>query len=197
MSRDFTLEKYSELMLALMAEHKVMTVSDYLTMPGRDDSVAVIRHDVLGMPERAARMALLEKRLGVRSTYYFGWDPKATYWGGKGDERLGNFPELQVTEAKLYGHEVGYIPREGEDAASRLARLRALAPVRSAISQVSDDDILGGPFSPEFSGFISIVNEGKRWSGPDKLKGTDSVIEYIKSKKESFIMLSVDPGGWK
>jgi hypothetical protein len=78
MTRDFTLEAYTELVCALKENYHVMSVSDYLTLPKGDAPVCVLRHDVDKYPERAERMALLEKGLGVRSTYYFRWDAKLT-----------------------------------------------------------------------------------------------------------------------
>ncbi|MDO9536757.1 MAG: hypothetical protein Q7J68_00370, partial [Thermoplasmata archaeon] len=81
MTRDFTLEKYSDLLLALIGKYRIRTVADYLTQPEREH-VVVLRHDVDKHPERAARMALLEKNMGVQSTYYFRWDPKAINWAG-------------------------------------------------------------------------------------------------------------------
>ena len=196
MARDLTLDKYSGLMLALMAKYKVMTVAEYLTMP-RAGEIAVIYHEVGDHPERAAAMALLGKRLGLRSTYYFRWDPKATYWKGAGQDRLGNFPEMQVIEAKLYGHEVGYLHQEGEDAAARLARLRELAPVRTATAEVGDT--MGGPFSAEFSEFFHMRNHGRSWiSGPGQnLGGSGPVEELLRSGKHPMVLIGVPPDRWK
>ncbi|MBU4032725.1 MAG: hypothetical protein KKD98_08020, partial [Candidatus Thermoplasmatota archaeon] len=58
MSRDFTLDKYSELLQALKENYTIMNVSDYISMPKKDDFIAVLRHDVDKVPW--ARMALLE-----------------------------------------------------------------------------------------------------------------------------------------
>ena len=51
LSRDFTLEKYSELITVLKGNYRIMTVADYLTLPKDDDFIAVLRHDEF--PERA------------------------------------------------------------------------------------------------------------------------------------------------
>ncbi|MFO7618899.1 MAG: hypothetical protein R6W91_04515 [Thermoplasmata archaeon] len=204
--RDFTLEKYSELMLALMGNYRIMTVGDYLSMFAIGKNTAVLLHDVDKLPERAARMALLEKRLGLRSTYYFRWDPKAVYWAGTGEDRYGNFPELQVVEAKLHGHEVGYTPLKGEDPAPRLARLRALAPVRTAYSEAvrtaysEAPDVLGGPHSPEFGEFARFTDSKRGWradGAQEKLKGTDSLIEILKAGKYPLVMVDAHPGLWR
>jgi hypothetical protein len=85
LTRDFTLEKYSELLQALKQNYTIMSVADYLALPKDEDFIAVLRHDVDKFPERATRMALLEKNLGIHSTYYFRWDAKT-----------GNFPELAI-----------------------------------------------------------------------------------------------------
>ena len=194
MARAPTLEKYSELLLALIGGgYKVTCVADFLEKPSRG-SVAVIIHPVGKSPERAAAMALAEKRLGIRATYYFCWDPKAVNWAGAGEERYGNFPELQVTEARLYGHEVGYLSLPKEDAASRLARLRELAPVRTALGCESED-LMGGPdASPEFSDFARFSDAGKRWS---PRMSTDELIALLRSKKHARVMLTAHPENWK
>ncbi|MDO9536748.1 MAG: hypothetical protein Q7J68_00325, partial [Thermoplasmata archaeon] len=143
-------------------------------------------------PERAARMALLEKNMGVQSTYYFRWDPKAINWAGTAGNRQGNFPEMQIVETKIYGHEVGYHYenlselRNNElalkDFEEKLSRLRKLAPVRTVAMHgapripvrnadmlegvdLSKYDLLGEPhISAEFADIVYITDSGRRWS---------------------------------
>ena len=71
MSRDFTLEKYSELCKALKSNYKTMSVLDYLTMGKHEGHIAILRHDVDKYPERSLQMAKLEHSLNITSTYYF------------------------------------------------------------------------------------------------------------------------------
>jgi hypothetical protein len=52
-SRDFTLEKYSELLRALMEYYTIMRVADYFSSPKDKEFIAVLRHDVDKFPGRA------------------------------------------------------------------------------------------------------------------------------------------------
>jgi hypothetical protein len=187
------LKDYSGLMLAMISKYKVLSVAEYLTMPVSGNA-AVVVHPVKSMPERASAMALVEKRLGLRSTYYFSWDPKLVNWAGAGESRFGNFPELAVVEAKLYGHEVGYIPTDG-DHALRLEILRKLAPVRTSLTEAPD--MMGGPWSPEFSGCLRIEQSPKGWTVDGARSDRKAVEELLRSGKHALVMLSADPAGWK
>lgn len=188
MSRDFTLKKYSELVLALLSKYRTMTVADYISMPIVEKHVAIMRHDVARNPEKAAKLALWEKQRGLRSTYYFRWDPKAVYWSGTGAERYGNFPELAVVEAKLYGHEVGMLC-DSEDVLKKLERLNTLAPVRTAVGY-SSEELLGDPdTAPEFSEFVRFSDADRKWS-------SDGLIEALKAGKHPLVIISITPGKW-
>jgi hypothetical protein len=114
-TRDFTLDKYVELLAALKANYSILKVSEFLAGGGKEP-FCVLRHDVDKHPSRAARMAKLEHRLGVHGTYYFRWDPKLPHHdrGYPSGREPGGFPAQQVLEAKLYGHEVGYLHVESK-----------------------------------------------------------------------------------
>jgi hypothetical protein len=73
MSRDFTLEKYSELLDAIKKGYSTATVEQFLKGEYKEP-VIILRHDVDKFPPRAVRMAKLEKSKGISSTYYFRWD---------------------------------------------------------------------------------------------------------------------------
>jgi len=47
LTRDFTLEMYSELVCALKENYNIMSVSDYLTTPMGDAPICVLLPDVL------------------------------------------------------------------------------------------------------------------------------------------------------
>jgi hypothetical protein len=187
------LKDYSGLLMALIPKYRVMSVGEYLEMPPVGN-VAVIVHPVHKMVERVSAMALVEKRLGLRATYYFSWDPKAVHWAGTGESRFGNFPELAVVEAKLYGHEVGYLP-DGDDHVARLERLGTLVPVRTSYLEVPD--MMGGPWSPEFSGFLRVGQSSKGWSVDGARSNLGKVVELLKSGKHDCVILTMDPSGWK
>ena len=50
MTRDFTLEKYSELVQALKQNYRIMSVADYISSPKKEEFIAVLRHDVDKFP---------------------------------------------------------------------------------------------------------------------------------------------------
>lgn len=58
----------------------IRSLEDWIDEPGgRDERVLVLRHDVDQHPRSALRMARVERRLGVTSTWYFRWrtaDPR-------------------------------------------------------------------------------------------------------------------------
>lgn len=72
---DFTLEKYEELCLSLIeSNYEILTVYSYLQNKSNlinRKKFAILRHDVDRLPGHALKMAKLEKKLGIQSTYYF------------------------------------------------------------------------------------------------------------------------------
>ena len=233
MTRDFTLEKYSELVQALKQNYRIMSVADYISSPKKEDFIAVLRHDVDKFPERATRMALLEKNLGIHSTYYFRWD--ANLPGHVGDAVMGNFPKLAIIECKIYGHEVGYHYenlselRDKEkalvDFEYKLAQFRKIAPAQTVAmhgaprSKIRNADMLTGVdlskygllgephLSPVFENIAYITDSGRMWTSgagsvrdtmgkplEEKIKNTDGLIEIVRSKKYTRMMVSARPG---
>ncbi|MDO9536753.1 MAG: hypothetical protein Q7J68_00350 [Thermoplasmata archaeon] len=201
MTRDFTLEKYSELVQALKQNYTIMSVADYLTLPKDEEFIAVLRHNVDKFPERAARMARLEKNLGIHSTYYFRWDPKAINWSGTTNGQPGNFPEMHIIECKIYGHEIGYHYenlselRDKEKALAdfedKLEQFRKITLVQTVAMHgaptssvrnadmlagvnLSKYDLLGEPhISAEFKNIVYITDSGRMWtSGAGSVRDT-------------------------
>ena len=192
MTRDFTLEKYFELVQALKENYNIMSVVDYLTLPKDDKFIVVLRHDVDKFPERAVRMALLEKNLGVHSTYYFRWNPKLRGKGESPGEELGDFPGKEIIETKQYGHEVGYHyenlselrdkSKALADFKAKLDRFRMIAPVQTVAMHgapripvrnadmligmdISRYGLLGEPhISQEFAEIVYLSDSGRMWS---------------------------------
>ena len=92
---DFTLSKYEELLQTLLGQNlKIFTVSSYLEeRPG--SNFAILRHDVDRKPINALRMAELENRKGIKSTYYFRYVK-------------GVFKPEIIRRIHGLGHEIGY-----------------------------------------------------------------------------------------
>ena len=74
--RDFTLDRYKELCLALLdSGYTPLTVYSYLVLEGKkkknNNKLVVLRHDIDRKLGNALQMAELEHELGIQSTYYF------------------------------------------------------------------------------------------------------------------------------
>ncbi len=93
MTFDFTLEKYEELLQAL-EDFEIFTVLSYLEESPKSDFV-ILRHDVDRKPLNALRMAEMENRRGIKSTYYF-----------RSTKGVFN-PEI-IKRIQGLGHEIGY-----------------------------------------------------------------------------------------
>lgn len=96
MSFDFTLDKYQELCQVLANSHCVLlTVRNYLEMPDPPAKFAIIRHDVDIRPWKALQMAEIEKKFGIRATYYFRFTRKV-------------FQPYFIRKIADMRHEIGY-----------------------------------------------------------------------------------------
>jgi hypothetical protein len=94
---DFTLEKYQQLCRAIVdSGYETRTVRDYLAdTPSHGPYMAILRHDVDRKPEKAVAMAVLEKNLGLSSTYYFRYTREV-------------FKEEIIEKVDSLNHEIGY-----------------------------------------------------------------------------------------
>ncbi|MEW5936698.1 MAG: hypothetical protein AB1665_02630 [Candidatus Thermoplasmatota archaeon] len=165
MTLDFTLTQYMELLSALDG-YSIVTVEEFLRGRGAEP-FAVLRHDVDLFPERAARMARLERGVNIRATYYFRWTgamPREATPQVKDNSntvfKSSGFPVKEIIEVKLHRHEVGYhyenLSMIGDremalrDFEAKLTELRKLAPVStvamhgSPLSRVCNADLLRG-----------------------------------------------------
>jgi len=137
---DFTLDKYSELLKALLgAGYRFETMASTMTMTSTktmtqtmtmtDDYVKTVclRHDVDLKPQNSLKTAKIEAKMGIRATYYFRAVPES--W----DEQI-------IKEIAALGHEIGYHYESlttcngnkklaYEDFCMNLERLRKLADV--------------------------------------------------------------------
>lgn len=95
---DFTLKTYKNLLHTLKTrEFSFHTFSSYLQSEQTNEpkQQVILRHDVDRLPNNAVKMAMLEKDLGIQSSYYFRAVP-------------GIFkPEIMEQIAGM-GHEIGY-----------------------------------------------------------------------------------------
>lgn len=93
---DFTFTKYKELCGTIVeSECDTLTFSHYFHSKNLPERFVILRHDVDRKPENALKMAELEKRLGITSTYYF-----------RTIEDV--FKPTIIKEIASMGHEIGY-----------------------------------------------------------------------------------------
>lgn len=224
MASDFTLEKYGELVAALLRSYRPVRVIDYFeSKPG--GRVAILRHDVDKHPERSLAMARLEAEAGVASTYYF----RVT------EDVL--VPDI-IRDIEGMGHEIG-LHYETMDKTNGdlqmaimyfdddLATLRKHADVRTACMHGSpmakwknidiwqDRDfrnhgIVAEPYlSIDWSRVAYYTDTGRRWDGgnvavddevPDNIarpvKTTDKLMEVVESGEFSEMMILTHPQRW-
>lgn len=96
MTRDFTFDIYEQLLCAGHdAGYEHITVQEYVRRDSLPERFIIHRHDVDRKPGNARRMAEVEAKHDVRSTYYFRTIDKTLR------------PEI-ITEIEERGHEVGY-----------------------------------------------------------------------------------------
>lgn len=188
---DFTLEKYSELIIAL-GRHKNH----------------VIRHDVDLRPEYALRVAEIEHEAGVKAIYYF----RAMHFESHSEV---------ITKIHALGHRIGYhyenltttngdIEAAYNDFVAKLTQLRKIAPVTTACAHGSprspynsqdiwkqhDIHAIGIEYEPmmdtDFTQTLYLTDTGRRWDGY-RVSVRDKVPEQQKKwKKEGLEFHTTD-----
>ena len=182
--KDFTLNKYNELLRQLKGEpFRFLTFEDYCTekdeLPGLD--FVILRHDVDLKAENSLATAKIEHALGIKASYYFRVVPQS------------NNPEIIKAIAEL-GHEIGY---HYEDMAicegnaekaiahfeQQLTYFRQFYPVKTICMHGSprskydgrdlwksydyhDFGVIGEPyFDVDFSKVFYLTDTGRCWDG--------------------------------
>lgn len=189
--KDFTLEKYSELLEAL-----------------KDCDGLIIRHDVDLRPEFSLRVAKLEKEAGMTAKYYF----RTMHFDSHAEV---------ISAIYSLGHEIGYhyesltttngdVKAAYEDFCTNLKRLRKLAPVTTACAHGSprspwnsqdiwkqhDIHALGIEYEPmldtDFGKTLYLTDTGRRWDGY-KVSVRDKVPQYQEQwQREGLVFHSTD-----
>lgn len=194
MNRDFTLEKYVDLIKELKnAGYSFYTFTDYIQRMQSLAKFIVLRHDVDLLPFNSLRMAEVEKKIGVVSTYYFRAVPES-------------WEESVIKKIASMGHEVGYhyesltttdgdVDKAYEDFKANLEKLRALVPVSSICMHGSPRSpydskdiwkkfdyksvgIVGEPYlDVDFGQMFYLTDTGRRWDGY-KVSVRDKIPQY-------------------
>jgi hypothetical protein len=96
MARDFTFSKYVQLINAISSsEYKVLKIADYIKHNSLPEKFIIIRHDVDLDPVYQLKFAILEREMGIHTSYYFRVNEKV-------------FREDIIQKIYDLGHEVGY-----------------------------------------------------------------------------------------
>ncbi len=179
--RDFTLKSYQSLLVAFQrAGYQFQTFEEMMSQPIEGKSV-VMRHDVDELAWNALKMAQLEKKHGIRATYFFRI------------VRQSNVPEV-IRQIIELGHEVGYhyedlALAEGDEKKAietfkvNLSYFRKYYPVKSVCMHgsstskydnrslwknhaLSDFGLVGEPYmSVDFDKVFYLTDTGYAWDG--------------------------------
>lgn len=222
MTLDFTLEKYEELLQALEG-FRTFTVLSYLEESPKSDFV-ILRHDVDRKPMNALRMAELENRRGIKSTYYFRFTK-------------GVFNPEIIKKIHGLGHEVGYhyetlskTKGDYEEALKifeyqlngfrEICEVKTIAMHGSPLSKYDNRDLWNrydfkhldiiGDASISIKAINYFSDTGRTWSERDNIRDfiqdspinqytlntTDDIIALVKSKNVEDIYISTHPERW-
>lgn len=204
MALDFTIKKYEE--LCELVSHKgikTITVGEYLSSKIYDGNILLLRHDVDKSPESALRMATVEKKYNIVSSYYF-------------RNKKGVFnPGIIESIAKL-NHEIGYhyevmdkakgdFEKAIEIFIKELAEFRQIYDVKTIAMHgnplskwdnrdiwskynFKDYGITGEVYlSIDYSKVLYLSDTGRNWS-----KGKHKVKDYIPGGQVSLNIVSTD-----
>ncbi len=186
---DFTVKKYTELLMALKNQNFVFqTFEEFIQSP--KEKTIVLRHDVDLLPENSLAFAKIQAENEIKGTYYFRAVPES--W----DENI-------IKKIAALGHEIGYhyeclttcggdLRKAIKNFETNLNDLRKLAPVSticmhgSPMSKYDSKDlwksysykdfkIIGEPyFDVNFDNVFYLTDTGRRWDG-EKVSVRDKV----------------------
>lgn len=234
MAHDFTLKKYGELCLAIKRNYSIITLFEYLANHQNcrnknlipDEKICILRHDIDRNVKSALKMAELEQKLGIRSSYYF----RYPY----------TFKEDQIVKIKNLGHEIGYhyetLSKTKGDYKKAIKLFEEELNAFRKICNIKTICMHGSPLSPydnrnlwdkydynnyEIIGeaYLSISNvryfsdTGRNWNdrnslrdnlsginqvfrNKDLLQSTDDLISYLQNNFDSDVYLTVHPERW-
>lgn len=226
MSLDFTMKKYEELCNAIVnLKYPIIRIKDYFKNSNYKKFI-IIRHDVDKLPENALIMAQLEKKFGIKSTYYFRTIPEV-------------FEHKIIQEISSLNHEIGYhfetlTQAEGnyekalkifEDELQKLRKITNISTISmhgSPLSKWNNNDlwekynfkeygILGEPYlSINYHDIGYFTDTGRTWNNKgsvrdqindsfdhdEKIKSTDDLIKFISTRKLKKLIILAHPQRW-
>jgi len=222
---DFIIKNYIALIKTLkIMGYSFQTFEDFIKNP--KNKVVIMRHDVDKSPQQSLRLANLEYKLGVKSSYYFRIVKKS------------NDPDIIKTVANL-GHEIGYhyedlsvakgnIQKTIEKFKNNLDYFRQFYPVNTICMHGSplskwdnrllwkeynyrDFGIIGEPyFDVDYNKVLYITDTGRKWNNQDanirdkvrskftiNIKSTHHFLQLISQNKlPNQIIINTHPQRW-
>lgn len=208
---DFTLKKYEALLAALKdAGYDFLTYAEYCEGKGKERKFVILRHDVDKRPDFSHEMALVEKRMEVKSSYYFRCVDCS-------------YNEVVMKDLERMGHEVGYhyedlsLCKGDEKKALNhfeniLKKMRQCVIVRticmhgSPLSKFDNRNIwknvdyrkygiIGEPyFDTDWQNVLYKTDTGRRWDGEkfsvrDKIEKKEDAHHYVVHSTDDLIIL--------
>jgi hypothetical protein len=225
--RDFTFAKYQELCEAIVeSKYTVLTFTQYFSSENLPEKIILLRHDVDRKPETALKMAELENRFDISSTYYFRMNEDVFK------------PEI-VKEIAGMGHEIGYHYEVLDKAKGDLEKaigifeaelneFRKLCDIKTICMHgnpmskwvnkelwkeydYKDFGIIGEPYlSIDYAEVFYLTDTGRKWNSKfsvkdivganrqrnEKIKGTDGIIDMINDGNVEQMCVLVHPNRW-
>ncbi len=224
MTRDFTLEKYKELCESIIdSGYEIFTVKDYLQRHPTSGFV-ILRHDVDSRPWMALKMAELESRLGINSTYYFRYtrnifDPEIIKQIGDRGHEIGYHYEVLSKAGGNYEEAINLFKFELNEF-KKICDINTICMHGSVLSKYDnkklwniysfrDLDIDGEAYLSTGTDFSYFSDTGWEWNLKHKLRdlmpesveeahidSTDDLFDIIDNNLIKNIYLLVHPGNW-
>lgn len=220
--KDFTLLMYNKLLINLLNMHTT-TFEEYLKKEKKHNQI-IIRHDVDRNINNAVKMAILESKYNIRSTYYFRYNKNV-------------FIESQIKRIYDLGHEIGYhyetlskVNGDMEKAITRfenelsfflkICEIKTICMHGSPMSKYDNKNIWHkynfGKYNIIGEPYISLINKdiyyftdtGGSWNSKYNLRDslgtkrkyiisdTNELIEKIYSLQNQDIMINIHPERW-
>lgn len=225
MTLDFTLDKYRELCEATAnSKYALQTMKEYLTLRASPGKLIIIRHDVDRKPEKAVKMAEIEREFGIGATYYFRFKKRV-------------FQSHLIKAIASMGHEIGYhyetMDKAKGDCKKAIQMFKYELEEFRKVTEVKTICMHGNPFTPWLNrdlwnhydfrdfgiigeGYLSVqadkilylTDTGRTWSGNHNVKdylgespgaqisSTSDLINMIRAAAIDRMYIVAHPNRW-
>lgn len=224
--KDFTITMYKKLMNTISnSSYKVITFNEYFNNPNQYSSYIIVRHDVDKWPKNAQKLAEIEAKNSLKTTYYFRTIRKV-------------FKPNIIKTIFSFKHEIGYhyetlahsngnYKKAHEMFINNLKRMREISPVKticmhgSSFSKFDNrwlwnkfdykkEGIIGEPYLDiDYSDILYLSDSGGSWSDYGQrsrdiisqavifqINDTNELIQIIEKKEFQKIILLMHPDRW-